>query len=322
MHTTIDVTPIEPNQRIAICGETESVEDLLYEFIRDRTPLTGRSYYQDLKAFFAFTNEYFNTPRVDGSKVHFEDIKRVHVVKYKNFLETEPTKKTGKPFAPNSINRKISSISSFYQFLLQRELVEKNPVEFCIRPKRICVRETEAFTDREMKHLVELVLEKGSPLHKAIILTMFTTGMRNAEVRNIKLVDIQVHEGIKVLRYVGKGQKLNQVPLHPATAHYVDEYIAAMARKGRAIGGEDYLFQPAKNSTGPLKKKLSHTALSYIVKKWAKRVNPSKRITPHSARATFISSLLDSGEDIYSVAMSVGHADVYVPTSIMFPVAC
>ena len=46
------------------------------------------------------------------------------------------------------------------------------------------------------------------------------------------------------------------------------------------------------------------------MKKWARKVNPSKRITPHSVRATFISSLLESGEDIYTVAQTVNHSDV------------
>lgn len=291
--------------------DTENcAEDLIYEFLRDRTPTTAASYRQDLKAFFDFTQKYFGIPRMIGSRVHFEDIKRVNIVKYKNFLETEPCRR-GRLFAPNSVNRKISSISSFYQFLLQRELIDKNPCEFCIRPKRIVVRETEAFTDREMKHLFEIVMEQASPLHKSVLLLMFTTGMRNAEVRNIKLMDFKTQEGIRVLRYVGKGQKVNQVPIHPATGHYIDEYLTWMEKRGRKVQPEDYLFQPTKNShSGKLQKKLSHTALGYIVKKWARKVNPSKRITPHSARATFISSLLESGEDIYTVAQAVSHSDV------------
>ena len=118
----------------------DSVADLLYEFIRGRPKTTGRSYKRDLQEFFAFTNKHFGLPRVVGSTVHFSDIRRVHVVKYHNFLE-ETLTKLGKPLAPNSINRKISSVSSFYQFLLQRDMVDKNPVEFCKRPKRINVRD-------------------------------------------------------------------------------------------------------------------------------------------------------------------------------------
>lgn len=308
-HQTEVIFP-NPSNQLQNYAKQDTAEDLLYEFLRDRTPQTAESYRQDLKEFFAFTNKFFGLPRMDGPKVHFEEIERVHIVKYKNFLETEPCRR-GRPYAPNSVNRKISSISSFYQFLLQREVVSKNPSEFCIRPRRIVMRETEAFTDREMRLLFEIVMEQASPLHKGVLLMLFTTGMRNAELRNIKLKDFQTHEGIRILRYIGKGQKVNQIPIHPATGHYVDEYLRWMEKIGRKVEPEDYLFQPTKNShSGKLQKKLSHTALGYIVKKWCKKVNPSKRMTPHSGRATFVSSLLENGEDIYTVAKAVNHADV------------
>lgn len=84
-----------------------------------------------------------------------------------------------------------------------------------------------------------------------------------------------------------------------------------MTMIGRPIKDDDHFFQPTKNShSGKLAKKLSHTALGYIVKKWARKVNKEKRITPHSARTTFISSLIENGEDIYYVSQLVNPADV------------
>ncbi len=56
--------------------------------------------------------------------------------------------------------------------------------------------------------------------------------------------------------------------------------------------------------------RLSHAALGYIIGKWAKKVNKEKRITPHSARATFISSLIENVQDIYYISQLVNHADV------------
>lgn len=308
MTTSYEIIPKTTNE-IEVFNDHESVEDLLYEFLKDRRSTTAKSYRIDLKEFLLFTQKYFSVPRVEGKKVHFKDIKRVHIVKYKNLLEEAPCK-TGKPYAPNTVNRKISSVSSFFQFLVQREILDKNPAEFCVRPKYLVVRETEAFTDLEMKHLTELVIRKGSPLHAAVILLAFSTGMRNHEIRSIKLKDFRIQEGIRILSYIGKGQKPNQVPIHPVAGHYLDKYLAWMEHKGRKVMPEDYVFQPMKSSTGKVdKQKLSPTALGYIVKKWAKKVNPKKRITPHSARATFISTLLNNGIDIYTVAQSVGHAD-------------
>ncbi len=297
-------------REISIYFEHESVEDLLYEFLRGRTPLTEKAYRKDLKDFFAFTTEKFDLPRLIENKMRFDEIKRVHIVKYKNHLESVNSLRR-KPFAPNTINRKISSISSFYQFLMYREIVDKNPVDLCIRPKRMVVEETQAFTDREMRNLFELVIEDAPPLHKAVILLLFTTGMRQAELRNIKLENFKTNEGITYLNYIGKGQKKNEIPVHPTAVHYVYEYLSWMKKIGKNLEKTDYLFRPVKDCyNGEIKKKLSHTAVGYIVGKWAKKINKNKRITPHSARATFISSLIESGEDIYYISQLVNHADV------------
>ena len=312
MASTIEIIPADVNKNslMTYSKEQDTTEDLLYEFLKDRTPMTARSYRQDLKSFFEFTRKFFNLPHVEGDRAHFEDIRRVHIVKFKNYLESTPSK-LGKPYAPLSINRKLSSVSSFYQFLLQREIIDKNPAEFCIRPKRIVIRETEAFNEKEMRQFFELVMRRANPLHKSILLLLFTTGMRNNEARSIKLNDFELRDGVKVLRYVGKGQKINVVPIHPATSHALGHYVEWMKKQGRQITSDDYFFQASKiTSKETEKNKLSHTALGYIVKKWAQKINMSKRITPHSARASFISCLLESGEDIYTVAKCVNHADV------------
>jgi integrase/recombinase XerD len=300
----------EQDYQLSLFTVEDTVEDLLYEFLRDRGFKTEQSYRADLKRFFNFTKEQFGLPRVIGNKMFFKEIRRVHIVKYKKFLE-EAISKRNKPYAPNTINRRISSVSSFFQFLLQREIIEKNPAEFCKRPNRIVLYETQAFSDREMKTLFDLVIGEAPHLHKAIILLLFTTGMRQAELRALKLSNFELDEGIMFIRYIGKGQKMNKIPVHPTTAYYINEYVEWMEEKGRKVEKDDYLFQPSKNSHSiRLKKKLSHTAVGYIVGKWARKVNKDKRITPHSARATFISSLIDNGEDIYYVSQLVNHADV------------
>lgn len=298
------------DKQLVLFSGGEAVEDLIYEFLKDRSPLTERAYQQDLKAFFEFTAKQFDLPRSINNKLLFEEIRRVHVVKYKKFLDDYLSNRN-KPYAPNTINRKISAVSSFFQFLLHREIIEKNPAEFCTRPNRIVLEETQAFSDREMKTFFDLVIQEAEPLHKAIILLLFTTGMRQAELRSLTLSNFKMQEGIRFLVYMGKGQKKNQIPIHPTAAHYVDEYIVWMKVIGRKIEESDFLFQPTKNSHGgTIKKKLSHTALGYIVGKWARQVSKDKRITPHSARATFISSLIENGEDIYYISQLVNHADV------------
>lgn len=291
----------------------ESVEDLLYEFLQDRSPTTARSYKTDVKEFFRFTSKYFQVPRVDTDRqVRFEDIKRVHAVKYKNFLENYRTKQE-QPYAPNSINRKISSSASFFKFLQQREVIDKNPFDFVKRLERINIRDTECFNDEETKAFFKLVIRRAPELHRAALLFLFTSGIRNHELRKIKLKDFENRNGVKVFHYVGKGKKQNTMPVHPVAGYHIGKYLEHMENIGRPIGPNDYLFQASKVSNPSMKNQmLSHSALGYIVKKWSRQINMKKRITPHSARAGVITSLLEQGEDIYAVAQMIGHSRTYV----------
>lgn len=134
--------------------------------------------------------------------------------------------------------------------------------------------------------------------------------MRNHELRNIRLKDFELRDGVKVLRYTGKGQKTNIVPIHPAAAYHLGKYTEWMEKRGRPIQSDDFLFQPSKTTDGKQNQKLSNTALGYVFKKWCRQINMTKRITPHSARASYISSLLAAGIDVYDVAKAVNHASV------------
>lgn len=303
----------DSGKELATFSNEENVDDLLYEFLQDRSPTTARSYRADIKEFFKFTNRFFQVPRVDPNRhVHFEDVKRVHAVKYKNFLENYKTK-LGQPYAPNSINRKISSSASFFKFLQQREVIDKNPFDFVKRVERINIRDTECFNDEETKAFFKLVIRRAPELHRAAILFLFTSGIRNHELRKIKLKDFENRNGVKVFHYVGKGKKQNTMPVHPVAGYHIGKYLEHMEKIGRPIGPNDYLFQASKASDPTQRNQmLSHSALGYIVKKWARRINMKKRITPHSARAGVITSLLEQGEDIYAVAQMIGHSRTYV----------
>ncbi len=79
-----EATKIHDKQLVLFSGG-EAVEDLIYEFLKDRSPLTERAYQQDLKSFFEFTAKQFCLPRSVNDKLLFEEIRRAHVVKYKKF---------------------------------------------------------------------------------------------------------------------------------------------------------------------------------------------------------------------------------------------
>ncbi len=104
--------------------KNDSVEDLIYEFLKDRSAATERAYKRDLKHFFNFTGTNFGLPRIDGSRMVFEEVRRVHIIKYKKYLEATPSCRK-KPFAPNTINRKLSAVSNFSNFFFNEKSLKK-----------------------------------------------------------------------------------------------------------------------------------------------------------------------------------------------------
>ena len=87
--------------QLALFTGGELVEDLIYEFLKDRSPLTERAYQRDLKAFFEFTATQFGLPRSAKGKLLFEEIRRVHVVKYKKYLDDYLSNRK-RAYAPNT----------------------------------------------------------------------------------------------------------------------------------------------------------------------------------------------------------------------------
>lgn len=84
-------------KQLTLFSGGEAVEDLLYEFLKNRSPLTERAYRHDLRAFFEFTAAQFGLPRSMRNKLLFGEIRRVHVVKYKKYLDEHVSRRKAVP---------------------------------------------------------------------------------------------------------------------------------------------------------------------------------------------------------------------------------
>ena len=306
------VFPLGSDSSIQKSNSTEEYRDLFYEFFMDRPYLTARSYRIDLRKFFEFTTENFNVPSASDLGIHFEKVKRVHVVKFKNYLQ-KCGGRSNKPAAPGTIIRKLAAIKVFYDFLITKEKVETNPASAVLRPRAVVLHETQDLTDDETRALFAKIQSYGSsalPLHLAVITTLFTTGIRQSELRGLKRKDLKTEDGIYFVEFIGKRQNKCKVALHPTTSHNILKYLEWMNERGRGHSKDDPLFQPTtyRAKKNAVKKHLSASGVRYIVEHYSKMIVPDKRITPHSARATLIGSLLDSGEDIYNVSQAVNHS--------------
>jgi len=275
----------------------EEAAKLDYEFFNNfESEHTRKSYRSDIRQFINFFNQDYRAP-----------IQRVHIVAYRNYLND-------KELAPKTINRKLSSLSSYFDFLVEKGFMEGNPVTSVKRPKQVPLSPTLDLSDEQVSDILGSVdaSSKSSRLHRAILYTLFSTGMRKSELINLKLKDYREINGHKVLEIMAKGGKFLQKVLHPECILVLEHYLSWMDSIGRKLEDDEWLFQPTKNPNDPgnLARPLAPKSIDYIVSSHCKKAGISERISPHSARATYIGSSLESGADLLTVSQDVGHSSV------------
>jgi site-specific recombinase XerD len=275
---------------------------LEYEFFSNFESLhTRKSYRIDITQFFEFLKENFR--EVNG----YTGVERVHVVAFRNWL-------TDNGLAPKSINRKIAANSSFFDFLIEKSMIQFNPCSSIKRPRQEVVQPTNDLSDEQISDLLSLIEELKGPglLHKAVIYTLFTTGIRKAELINLRRKNFSIRDSHYVIEVRAKGGKQLTKVVHPKCAEVILEYINYLESSGEKVHAEDWIFRPSKNPLEPthIIKPLNPKSVDYIVKTWCKKAGIHHRISPHSARASYIGSALDAGIDLYKVSKDVGHASV------------
>ena len=276
--------------------------NLDYEFFENfQSEHTKKAYEADLKQFFTFIHENI------GRLKSIEEIERIHVIAFRNDLQNNNN-------APKTVIRKLAAINSYCEFLMEKGLLNINPATGVKRPRDEVITPTNDLTDAQVKLVIDAVKTDSltGHLHKSILSLMFATGLRKSELIHLKLSDYTEQDGFKVIQFMGKRGKMNHVPLHPTAAYHLDRYILEMKSESRLTSPDEWLFQPTRNNTDPhhLNKNLMPASVDFIIKKYCHMVGIETRISPHSARATMISSLLEHGCDLYRVSQLVNHSNV------------
>lgn len=276
--------------------------ELQYEFFYNfESPHTRKSYRSDISQFFLFLKDQFS------SVTNYDEVKKVHFVAFRNWL-------ADMNLAPKSINRKMAANSSFFDFLVEKNIVPFNPSISIKRPRQEVIKPTNDASDEQIKTLFELIETLNGPglLHRAVIYTLFTTGIRKSELINLRLKNFFVKDGLSVIEVRAKGGKQLIKVIHPKCAEVINEYIDYLKSSGDILHPEDWIFRPSKNPLDPthILKPLNPKSVDYIIKTWCKKAGIDQRISPHSARASYIGSALENGMDLYKISRDVGHASV------------
>lgn len=205
-------------------------------------------------------------------------------------------------YARASIARKISSLRSFYHFLLREKRVKENPFIQVLLPKGE-ERLPQFFYEEEMDVLFK-ACNGSTPLDKrnlALLELMYATGIRVSECATIQLQDLDFD--FETILVKGKGRKERYVPFGSFAAKAMQNYIED-ARKQLMEGKSDHSFLFVNVRGGPL----TPRGIRYIFTKMIDSAALTRKMHPHMLRHTFATHLLNNGADLRTVQELLGHA--------------
>ena len=142
----------------------------------------------------------------------------------------------------------------------------------------------------------------------ALLLTMFSSGLRSAELCSLNVGDVQTYRNASVLRVVGTGKKLRMVPLHPEAESAIKNYWRADGRNGDDPD-EAIFFTLARHGPWP-KRRLTYKSLRCLIERTRKAALIQKKVTCHTTRHTALTWLLHNGADLKTVQIIAGHSSI------------
>ena len=202
-------------------------------------------------------------------------------------------------YSKKSISRHLSTMRSFYTFLVEVKLIDnnifrrvKNPKLEKKLPNYLSISEVEQILN-DIKEDSDIAIK-----NKCLFELLYATGIRVSEEANIKLSDINLKE--KTILIMGKGNKERLVYYNNYASDILDKYLKI--RNNLLIKGDTpYLFVNTKGE------QIKRTSIEYIVNNIMKQTSVKHKISPHTLRHSFATHLLNNGADLRSVQELLGH---------------
>jgi integrase/recombinase XerD len=216
--------------------------------------------------------------------------------------ETTPA---GKPLSASTRMQKLAAVKAFFAWLTREAMLLANPALAVELPKKRRPLPQALLTPKETIRLLEAT-SATTPLglrDRAILEMLYSTGIRNSELRALDLSDVDPNAQTVLVRN-GKGGKDRLVPLGPLAAAAVAEYIARGRPALACSEKEKHLFLTIRHGA------LSRLALSRLVEHAATRAGIDKPVRPHRLRHACATHMLAGGADIRHIQMLLGHASL------------
>lgn len=203
---------------------------------------------------------------------------------------------SNKNWKASTVDKKLSTVKAFFAWLIDEEVVLKNPATR-IKPPKQPKRLPKGLSIGE----IELVRESCvTDRERALVEVMYSTACRVSEIANIKISDLDKQD--MSINVVGKGDIERTVYLSDKAMYHLNKYL--LSRKENRYKASDYLFIGERNPF----RDLTSTALQRIIRKISERANLTKRITPHVFRHSAAMSMMENGAKLEDVQHILGHS--------------
>jgi len=257
------------------------------EFEKRYSKHTLKSYQNDINQFDIYLKGQFGSMALDQA-LH------KHIRSWMVFLTEQKT-------SARSINRKISSLRSFYNFLKREGVIAKNPTLKIITPK-IGKRLPQFVQEDNLKDLFDTIpsMDFEERRNRFLIELMYSTGIRRSELINIQ--DKSFDLGNRTLKVLGKGNKERLIPISAQLINKFEEY--RRIRDKELESREDFTLLTSKG------KQLYPKLVYNVVKAYLSTVTTIDKRSPHVLRHSFATHLMNGGADLNAVKELLGHANL------------
>lgn len=248
------------------------------------TKITLKNYQDDLKLFFTLYHDKKDTSDLLGTDVL--DFFRYQLSEGKSV---------------STALRRLSTLKSFYSYLLKEHIIKETIPDFesVHRPEHLPT----CLSIEEVDDLLNApnVETKDGLRDKAMLETMYASGLRVSELLNLELSRINLNSG--VITVIGKGEKMRKVPVGDFAIEYILKYVNEVRNKMRKKKDKELFL----NKYG---KKLSRQSFFKMVKKYAALAGITENISPHTLRHSFATHMLENNADLRVVQELLGHTNI------------
>lgn len=268
----------------------EQIEDYLHylQVERGLSANTIQSYRQDLQEADAFF------------KTQTKSIAEIDQFVILNFLEQLQQQRK----ARNTVIRVVSTLRRFFQYLVQFGVIKDDPMLKVDSPKKAQTL-PDVLTVAQVNQLLSMpnTNQKLGIRDRAILETLYATGLRVSELVNLKLGDL--HLPMNLLQTIGKGDKERIIPISDVAVDWLNRYLTTT--RVALLDGKPNTEFVFLNAHG---RQLTRQAIWLMIKKYVNQAGIKRHVTPHMLRHSFATHLLENGADLRIVQELLGHSDI------------